>query len=223
MNQLGGIGEPHALQNQLAQRGCRPPTIRLAHDGCQRATSDPEPAALVAQDVPPPARARGVAAGIPAVRDRAGAGDEDHSRRVAGARGERDERVIDDERAHLESDPFHDPANGFCVLRPIDARDAQADGLGPDLAIADCRLHDVVENLLHLELADRLQVGAAAARFGEDDAAFVRQQAHGLGTAGVDAEHVHPVEFYKASGPGPQAPGLSQASGSEGSGLRPDS
>ena len=99
-----------------------PSAIRRANHGRQRFTADPIAASFVADDVAPAAGARGDVLRVAAVRDRAGAGDEDHSRRVAGARGERDERVIDDERAHLESDPFHDPANGFCVLRPIDAR-----------------------------------------------------------------------------------------------------
>ena len=53
------------------------------------------------------------------------------------------------------------------IVRPIDAGDAEADRRGPDVAVADRFLHHVVEDLLDLELADRLQVRAAAARFAD--------------------------------------------------------
>ena len=69
--------------------------------------------------------------------------------------------------------------------RQIDGRD--------DGAVADGLLHDVMEDLLHFELADGLEVGAAAARFGEDVAFLVRQLTDGLGAAGVDAENVNHI------------------------------
>ena len=47
-----------------------------------------------------------------------------------------------------------------------------------------------MEDLLDLELADRLQVGAAAARLGEERAVRVGEQADRLRAAGVDAEDV---------------------------------
>ena len=59
-----------------------------------------------------------------------------------------------------------------------------------DVAVADGLLHHLMEDLLDLELADRLQVGAAAARFREDLAVLVRELADRLGAAGVDAENV---------------------------------
>ena len=61
---------------------------------------------------------------------------------------------------------------------------------GTIAAVADRLFHDVMENLLDLELADRLQVGAAAARFGEDATRVVRQLADRLGAAGIDTDDV---------------------------------
>jgi len=53
--------------------------------------------------------------------------------------------------------------------------------------IADRLLHHLVEDLLHFELARRLQVGAAAARLGEHHAGVVGELADGLGAARVDS------------------------------------
>ena len=50
-----------------------------------------------------------------------------------------------------------------------------------------------MEDLLHFELADGLEVGAAAARFREDVAFLVRQLTDSLGAAGVDAENVNHI------------------------------
>ena len=75
----------------------------------------------------PPARR------VAPVRDRAGAGDDDHAGLVAGAGDERHQRVVDDQRLRLEADAAHDAANGVGVVGPIDAGDAQADGGGTDV------------------------------------------------------------------------------------------
>jgi hypothetical protein len=47
-----------------------------------------------------------------------------------------------------------------------------------------------MEDLLDVQLAGRLQVGARPPRFGEDLAVFIGEEAYGLGAAGVDAEYV---------------------------------
>ena len=65
---------------------------------------------------------------------------------------------------------------------------------GRDVVVADRLLHHFVEDLLDFELAERLEVGAAAARFGEDLAASVGQLADGLGAARVDSENVNHVD-----------------------------
>ena len=76
------------------------------------------------------------------------------------------------------------------IVGPVDPGDAEADAGRPDVEIADRLLHDVVEDLLDLELARRLQVGAAAAGLGQDVAVLVGQLTDGLGASGVDAEYV---------------------------------
>ena len=48
-----------------------------------------------------------------------------------------------------------------------------------------------VQDLLDLELAVRLQVGAAAAPFADDAALGVGEIAHGFRASGIDAEHIH--------------------------------
>jgi len=47
-----------------------------------------------------------------------------------------------------------------------------------------------MENFFYLELADRLQVGAAATHFGENATRVVRKLADRLGTAGIDTDYV---------------------------------
>ena len=59
---------------------------------------------------------------------------------------------------------------------------------GHDRALAERFLHHLVEDLLDLELADRLEIGAAAPGLGDHLAAAVGQLADGLGAAGVDAD-----------------------------------
>ena len=91
----------------------------------------------------------------------------------------------------LEADAPHDAAHGLGVGLAIDAGDAEADRRRLHIALAERRVHHRVEHLLDLELAGRLQVRAAAARLGDDAAVLVREQADGLGPAGIDAQHVH--------------------------------
>ena len=54
-----------------------------------------------------------------------------------------------------------------------------------------------MENLLDLELTDRLEVGAGGPRFGDDGAVLVRQLADRLGAAGIDTENVDHVSRGK--------------------------
>ncbi len=56
-----------------------------------------------------------------------------------------------------------------------------------------------------MQLARRLEVGAARARFGEKRAAVVRKLADGLGAARVDAENVNHASEVKARGHTPHA------------------
>ena len=86
------------------------------------------------------------------------------------------------------SDPAHDPAHRRRVVGTIHAGDAQTNRRRDDPAIAEGLLHHAIEDLLDFELAQRLEVGAAATRFGQDPAVGVGQLTDRLGAAGVDAD-----------------------------------
>jgi hypothetical protein len=81
--------------------------------------------------------------------------------------------------------------DGRRVLRAIDARDPKADRVGTHIAIANCGIHHMMQHFLDLELAGRLEIRAAAARFPDHIALPVGKQADGLGAARVYSEHVH--------------------------------
>ena len=84
------------------------------------------------------------------------------------------------------------------IARPIDAGNPQADRRRHDRPLAERVLHHLIQDLLDLELAHRLQIGAAAARLGNDPPVAVSQLADRLGAAGIDADHVEggPSEIY---------------------------
>ena len=76
-------------------------------------------------------------------------------------------------------------------LRSIDAGDAEANSRRHRTARRNRFLHDRMEDLLELELSDRLKVRAGAGRGGHDPPVIVAEQAGGLGPPDVDAENVH--------------------------------
>ena len=66
--------------------------------------------------------------------------------------------------------------------------------------VAERALHDVMEDLLHFELAGGLQIGARTAHLGEHGAIAIGEQTDGLRTARIDSEYMHasrPVEQRK--------------------------
>ena len=87
----------------------------------------------------------------------------------------------------LVANALHDRRDHPGVVRPIDTGDTEADGGRTDVAVADGLLHDAMEHLLDLELADRLEVRPRTACFGDQDAVVVGELAHRLGAAGVKA------------------------------------
>ena len=94
---------------QVRQDLGRQPRLRSAavdgpHHRGQRFPPDPVPAPLVADHVPPAAGAGRFPAGVVAVRDRAGAGDDDDAGRVLRAGDQRDQRVVHDEDARRGTD-----------------------------------------------------------------------------------------------------------------------
>src|SRR4029079_14974287 len=181
------------LQQTCGETGRRAAAIRRTEHRPQRGAADPIAAALVAEHVPPAAGPGRLVPFVPAVGDRSGAGDDDDAGLIGRARFERDERVVDDEHARLVADALHDAADNAGVVRTIDARDAEANGAGDRVAIRQRLLHHFVEDLFHFQIADRLEVGAAAARLREDLSPPVRELADGLRAPGVDAEDVHPL------------------------------
>ena len=128
---------------------------------------------------------------IPAVGDRPGPGNDDDAGLVGGAGLQRDQRVVDHEHPGLEADPLHDAGDDTPVFDPIDAGDAETDRRRHDVEIADRFLHDLVEHLLDFELTGGLQVGAPAARLGQNITPIVGELTHSLRAARVDTEHVH--------------------------------
>ena len=154
----------YAEMRQHARREARrlPAPVGLPHDRAQRQTAHPVAAAFVAKHVAPPAGPRGVAVAIAAVGNRTGPGDDDHAGAVADPGAQRDQRIVDHQKARLVSDAAHDAENDRRVLRTVDAGDAEADGRRDDALIRHGFFHHRVQNLLELELADRLEIGPRA-------------------------------------------------------------
>src|SRR5439155_27358851 len=88
-------------------------------------------------------------------------------------------------------DAAHDAAHDLRFVLAIDARDAEADRRRHDCAIADGRLHHLMEHLFDGELAGGVQVRAGTVAFSVDHATLVRQQADRFRAAGIDAQDVH--------------------------------
>ena len=109
---------------------------------------------------------------------------------VFGAGDQRHQRVVHHEGPGHEADPPEDAADDSHVVVAIDPRDAEADRGRHALAIADGGVHDVVQHLLDLQLAGGLQVRARASRLRHNVAIEIGEQAHRLGAAGVDSQHV---------------------------------
>jgi hypothetical protein len=99
--------------------------------------------------------------------------------------------VVDHQRVAAESEPAHDPTHHLVIVSPIDAGDADTGRCRHDRSVAAGLLDQAMQDLLDLQLAMRLQVGAAAAALADDGAARVGEIAHRLRASGIDAEHVH--------------------------------
>ncbi len=123
--------------------------------------------------------------------DRSRSGNHHQPRACAGARNQRDQRVVDDERVRSIAEPPHDVANGAAIGLAIDPGHAEAHRRGRDVAAARDLFDHVVEDFLDLELAFGLEVGAAGAAVGDDATVAVGEERHRLRAAGIDAENVH--------------------------------
>jgi CubicO group peptidase (beta-lactamase class C family) len=183
----------HVREHHLGEHRLGTAAVELTHDGVQRRSTYPESSAFVSQHVSPAARSRGAPCGIAPVGNRPRSRDNDDARSVAGAGHQRNQRVVDHQRPHLETYAPHDAANGRGVRLPIDAGNAKANCGWLDVAVPDRLLHDAMQHLLDFELARGLEVGSATARFGDEVASLVGKETHRLRSARVDAEHVHMV------------------------------
>ena len=144
--------------------------------------------ALVGQEETEAARPRGLPRPVLAVRDGAGAGQDDDPHAVRSPRHERDGGVVDDAHLLAMAEPAEDAADDGLVMGPIHARDAEPHR--GDRAPLGQGLHDIVEDLLHLELTMGLEVRPAPPLLGQHLARLVREQPDRLGPARVDPDHV---------------------------------
>jgi hypothetical protein len=174
-------------EDERPQQRVGPPPVGRAHGQPQGLVPQPVGRPLVGQQEAVAAGTRAGAAPVAAVGDGARAGQHHDAHAVGGARGQRDGGVVDDARALAMAQPAQDAADDLLVLRPVHARDAQAHGR--HLAARGVEgLQDLVQDLLHLQLAVRLEVGPPAAGLGQDAPALVGQQPYRLGPAGVDPD-----------------------------------
>ena len=151
--------------------------------------AEPERRPLVGEQVSPAAGARRLAALVHAVRDRAGARDHDDADPLGCAGDQRHVGVVDDmDRASSKTEAGKHTVNELLVVGAIDAGDAETDGRDRRGGLEPCE--DLVERFLDAELAFGDEVGAAGSCLAHDGARLVGEQSHGLGAAGVDADHV---------------------------------
>ncbi len=69
--------------------------------------------------------------------------------------------------------------------------DPEADRRWHQVTVPDGLFHHLVQNLLDLQLTDRLEVGACGPSFRDDVALPVRQLADGLGSACIYSENMN--------------------------------
>jgi hypothetical protein len=94
VHQIVHAGGAGCLEQRWAKSRGRPPPLFLPQSRAHRLPHQIERAALVAERVPPAARARRPPLGIPAKRDRAGSRDRDHARLARGRAHQGDHCVV---------------------------------------------------------------------------------------------------------------------------------
>ena len=100
---------------------------------------------------------------------------------VRRARHQRDGGVVDDTHVLAMAEPAQDAADDRLVVRAVHAGDAEAHR--GDRAPLGQGLHDVVEDLLDLELTVGLEVGPAPPHLRQHLARLVGEQPDRLGAA----------------------------------------
>ena len=105
---------------------------------------------------------------IAAVHNRAGAGNDDDPRRIAGPGDQRDQRVVDDDHRRPDADAPQDVAHPARLGFAIDAGDADADGRRLDPAIARRLVDDLPQHPFEHQVARSMEVRARTAPFSDD-------------------------------------------------------
>jgi hypothetical protein len=96
--------------------------------------------------------------------------------------------------AGVVADAAHDGSDDRRIALAIHAGDAEADRLRPDPAIADGIRHHGVQDLLHFQLADGLQIGARRPGLRQHMAVVACQKTDRLDSACIDADDVPHLE-----------------------------
>ncbi len=183
-----GVGMP---QHEGRERGGRTAAIGRAHDGGQRScpTQKAEPSS---PHFAPASRARRGVRRPDAIRDRAGAGDDDDSGLVTGAGHERNVCVVHGHDLAAAAEPPQDAAHDRFVVGPVHPGHPHADRRGHRVLVAERGVHHLVERLLGGQFPGAVQVGTATASLAHHAAVGVGQPGHGLASSRVDPEYVHP-------------------------------
>src|SRR5690349_14692815 len=94
VDELLGRREVEMLEDHRRQQRRRAAAIELPHDRGQSGAPEPEAATLVAEQIPPPTRARGTAGSVASIGNGSRARNDHHTRPVAGTSDKRDKRVV---------------------------------------------------------------------------------------------------------------------------------
>ena len=193
LEQLFRTGHAEMRQHARREAGRLTAPIGLAHDGAQRETAHPIAAALVAEHVAPSTRSRGVAVAIAAVRDRPGAGDDDDAAAAPIPACSAISASLTTRMRALYPMRLMMPRTTVASSgRSTPAMPRQM-AAGTAVCCAHRFFHHRVKNLLELQLANRLEIGAGAFGRRQHPAFLVAEEANGLCAADVNAKDVHEV------------------------------
>jgi len=187
------------VQQHFREQRARAPLIRGSQHGSDGRAPDPVSTALVAEDVSPAAGPDGLPGSVAPEGDRSCSSDDHDASHIRRTGFQRDQGVVDDDHARLEADALHDAAHDGMIVRPVDTGNSEADGGRDQISIAERLLHHLVQDLLHLQLSNRLQVGTGATRRRDHRSLPVSEEADRLRGARVDPDHMkHRSGWFRA-------------------------
>jgi hypothetical protein len=131
-------------EHALGQLRLLSAAISRSKDRSQCQTAQPIAAALVTKHIAPAARARTAAVSVAAVRNGSSTRNDHGARAARNACFQRNQRVVDDNRAGALADALENAADDLCVAHAVDASHSKqiATGGGPPsiaLAMMSCR------------------------------------------------------------------------------------